>query len=161
MEPLVVIFQDRISKFSINSSSKNQYLIFIHFYIQMCVRDRMVRSPLQEKVFRLQHSKFERTLWPRCMREQAWNTARLHLHLWSSTTNHLTPSKFFSLTDYFPRAGNPKVLIQLASRTWTNALEIIDRAPWIPGLLVETRLEHSSAIPVHEATRETGIIAPT
>lgn len=38
-------------------------------------------------------------------------------------------SRFPSTTDYFPRVGSQKVLIQLASRTWTNALEIIDRAP--------------------------------
>lgn len=163
MEPLVVIFQDRISKLSINSSSENRYLTFINFYIQMWMRGRILRPPLQEKVFSLQHSKFQRAMRPRHMREQAWNIARLHLHLRSSTEQWIARlhPKFPSLTDYFPRVGNRKVLIQLASRTWTNALEIIDRAPWILGLLAEMRLEHSSAIPVHEATQETGTIAPT
>lgn len=51
----------------------------------------MVRPPLQEKVFRLQHSKLQRAVRPRRMREQAWNTARLHLHLRSSNDESLDP----------------------------------------------------------------------
>lgn len=52
----------------------------------------MVRPPLQEKVFRLQHSKLQRAVRPRRMREQAWNTARLHLHLRSSNDESIRES---------------------------------------------------------------------